>query len=382
MKQEFLLDPDVVFLNHGSFGATPQVVFEAYQEWQRRLEREPVRFFQRELPDALGSARSVLADFLGCDAGDLVFVPNPTFAMNTLAASLTRRLSLGPEDEVLTTDHEYGACTRAWEFYSQHHGFKIVQQPMLLAEDPALAADRFCQAITNRTKVIYISHITSPTAVRFPVAEIARRVAGSDVKLIVDGAHAPGQLPLHLESLNVDYYLGACHKWMCAAKGASFLYAGREQQAWIDPLVIGWGWGPDRTIVVGSDFLDGHQWLGTRDLSAYLSVPAAIEFQQRHEWPSHQDDCRQLVLAATEEGNRITGSPVPLDRHAVRQMGLIELPGIDSGEEFQRNLFNQFRIEIPVTKWHDRHFLRISVQAYNDAADVEALMTALRTFFP
>ena len=381
MKNLFLLDPEVVYLNHGSYGATPRPVFDAYQGWQLQLERQPVRFFQRELPEALATARTALADYLHCPAGDLVFVPNPTFAMNILAASLTRNLSLGPKDEVLTTDHEYGACNRAWQFYAQRHGFNVIEQPMPLCCDPEEAADHFCQAITDRTKVIYLSHITSPTAVLFPVAEIGRRLAGLDVKLIIDGAHAPGQIPLDLNQLDVDFYVGACHKWLCAPKGASFLYVREEQQPIIDPLVVGWGWGPERTIRVGSDFLDGHQWLGTRDLAAYLSVPAAIAFVQSSRWSDQREKCHQLVHAAMEQGNQITGHPLPFAAETAHQMGLIELPPIDSAIEFQRNLLDRYRIEIPVTCWQQRNFLRVSVQAYNDETDIQALMSALRSFF-
>ncbi len=375
----FLLDPDIVFLNHGSFGATPRPVFEAYQEWQRRLEWQPVKFLQRDLPDLLQAARETLADFLGADPADIVYVPNPTFAVNTIARSLPLTL----DDEVLTTNHEYGACLFAWRFMSQKHGFRLVEQPISL---PATSAEsiveQFWRGVSPHTRVIFVSHITSPTALTLPVAEICQRARAAGIVTVIDGAHVPGQMDLKLNRLDADFYTGACHKWLCAPKGSSFLHARRDRQHLIEPLVVGWGWGDERKISVGSDFLDYHQWLGSNDLSAYLSVPAAIAYQQENDWSAVQRCCHKLARAAVERAAAITHRPPPYPAELHRQMGLIELPRVDDLTGFKSQLYDRYRIEIPTVAWQNRQFLRVSVQAYNKREDIDALMAALAEMLP
>lgn len=210
MKTQFLLDPDVVFLNHGSFGATPRPVFKAYQQWQLHMERQPVQFFITEIADHFANARQSLAAFLQAGSNDLVFVPNATFGVNIVARSLL----LGPGDEVLTTNHEYGACENVWRFLSQKQGFSYRQQsiPLPLPNDEAIV-DLLWQGVTEKTKVIFLSHITSSTAVRFPVQEICQRAREAGILTVVDGAHAPGQIPLNLTQIGADFYTGNCHKW-------------------------------------------------------------------------------------------------------------------------------------------------------------------------
>src|SRR6185436_8907407 len=243
----------VVYLNHGSYGACPVPVFARYQELQRELERNPSEFLGRRFDDLLAEAREALADFVGARPDDLVFVPNATSGLN----AVIRSLRLGPEDEVLTTRHEYGAVTRTWEFAGA---------TLVYAEPDELAS-----AIGPRTRAVSVSHITSPTALVLPVAEICAAARAAGVLAIVDGAHAPGQLSLDLNALGADVYAGNCHKWLCAPKGAGFLWARPEHQRWIEPLVISWGYGDDRT------FADRHGWQGTRDPAAVLTIPAAIE---------------------------------------------------------------------------------------------------------
>jgi len=220
---EFLLDPDVTFLNHGSYGACPEPVFARYQELQRELERNPVEFLARRFDELTAAARAALATFVGARAEDLVFVPNATAGLN----AVIRSLRLEPGDEVLTTRHEYGAVTRTWEFA----GAKLVY-----AEPEELAV-----AIGPRTRAVSVSHITSPTALVLPVEEICAAAREAGVLSIVDGAHVPGQLPLDLARLGADVYAGNCHKWLCAPKGSAFLWARPEHQGWIDPLVVSWG---------------------------------------------------------------------------------------------------------------------------------------------
>ncbi len=376
LKSLFLLDPDVIFLNHGSFGATPQPVFAAYQEWQRRLERQPVQFLVDELPKHLAHARHALGAYLGVHADDLVYVPNATFALNVVA----RSLDLGPGDEVLTTNHEYGACDNVWRFLSQKRGFSYKAQPIplpVLPDDEVVAL--FWHGVTPRTKVIFLSHITSATALRLPVAAICQRARAAGILAIVDGAHAPGQIPLNLAQIGADFYFGNAHKWLMSAKGAAFLHARREMQPLIEPLVVGWGWGPKRAITFGSDFLDYLQWLGTNDLSAYLSVPAALDFQEQHNWTAVRETCHTLLQETLPRLAALTGLPSPYpDDSYYHQMAIAPLPATLEGAALKAALYAKFRIEIPVTQWEERPFLRLSIQGYNTPADVDALLDALR----
>ncbi|MEW5989335.1 MAG: aminotransferase class V-fold PLP-dependent enzyme [Chloroflexota bacterium] len=374
-KDLFLLDPDVVFLNHGSFGACPRPVFETYQQWQRRLERQPVQFLGRELMGLLQEARQVLAGYVHVEANDLVYVPNATFGVNVVA----RSLALGPGDEVLATDHEYGACDRTWRFLSRQRGFAYVRQPISLpVESAETIVEQFWQGVTERTRVIFISHITSPTALRLPVEAIGQRARAAGILTLIDGAHAPGQLPLDLTTLGVDFYTGNCHKWLCAPKGAGFLYAAPDRQPLIEPLVVSWGWGEERPFTSGSDFLDYLQWQGTDDPAAYLSVPAAIQFQAEHNWPSVQEECHQLARATMIEIGRLTGlAPLyPADSGLYRQMFTVPLPPGDV-DQLKNRLYDEYRVEAPTWEWNGRPYLRVCVQGYNTTADLETLLVGL-----
>ncbi len=376
LRRFFQIDPDVIFLNHGSFGATPIPVFETYQAWQRRLERQPVRFLGRELPELLQTARQALAGYVGAGRDNLVYVPNATFGVNVVA----RSLPLGPGDAVLTTNHEYGACTHVWQFFSRKRGFNLVERPLLIPlTTPEKVAEHFWQGVTPRTKVIYLSHITSPTAVTLPVADICARAREAGILTVVDGAHAPGQIPLDIQAIGADFYTGNCHKWLCAPKGAAFLYARPEQQYLIEPLVVGWGWGEDREFSFGSDFLDYLQWMGTHDPAAYLAVPAAIEFQAAHDWTAVREQCHALAREALLRIGEMTGLPplYPPDSPFFQQMAAISLPPQPDIRAFQARLYDEYGIEIPGIDWRGRHFIRISVQGYNTEADVNALVTAV-----
>ncbi len=238
---DFLVRPDIAFLNHGSFGARTRTVFEEYQRWQRELEAEPVEFLGRRLPALLAEARVPLAAYLSVGADDLVFVPNATHGMNIVA----RSLELQPGDEVLGTDHEYGAVERTWRFNCERQGAMYRTQPIPLPFSSAESiVEQLWQGVTERTRVIVISHISSPTALMFPVAEIAQRAAAQGILTIIDGAHAPGQVDLNLETLGADFYVGNGHKWMSGAVGAGFLYAKPERQYLLKPLVVSWGYQP------------------------------------------------------------------------------------------------------------------------------------------
>jgi isopenicillin-N epimerase len=381
LKPLFLLDPDVVFLNHGSYGATPRPVFEAYQRWQLRLEREPVQFINHELPGLLRQARAALAQYLNADVDDIVYVPNATFGMNVIA----RSLPLAPGDEVLTTDHEYGAVDNAWLHVCRRRGARYIRQPVSF---PVISAEAIVEEIwrgvTPRTRVLFLSHITSSTAQRFPVEALCARARAAGILSVIDGAHAPGQIALDLTAIGADFYTGNCHKWLCSPKGAAFLYTRRERQTMIEPLVIGWGYGDNRKLAQNSAYVDALQWLGTNDLSAYLAVPAAIRFQAEHDWPRVRADCHRLLAESLRRVAELTGlEPLyPASGDHYVQMAVNALPRIDDLAAFNQRLFDRHRIEAPCIEWNGRQFLRIALQGYNSRADIDALLAALAAELP
>lgn len=374
--QHFLLRDGIAFLNHGSYGACPAPVFETYQAWQRTLEGEPVEFLGRRLRGLLADARGVVADYLGTRADDIVFVPNATHGMNIVA----RSLALRPGDEVLGTDHEYGAVERSWRFMCEQHGARYRSQPITLPiTDAASLVEQLWQGVTERTRVLVVSHITSPTAIILPVPDICRRAAAQGIITVVDGAHAPGQIDLALDALGADFYMGNFHKWLCAPKGAAFLYARPDRQPLLDPLVVSWGWRSDDPGA--STFQDYFEWAGTDDPCAYLSVPAAIAFQAQHHWPQVRADCHRLAGQARSRIAELTGLPhiCPDATDWWGQMCAVPLPVLAASTDptLQRQLWDRYRIEVPISEWHERRFVRISIQAYNSPNDVDRLVAAL-----
>jgi isopenicillin-N epimerase len=370
----FLLDPDVAFLNHGSFGAVPRPVFAIYQQWQGELERQPVEFLGRRYGDLLREARSVLAAHVRTSADNLVYVSNATEALNIVAHSL----QLNPGDEVLTTDHEYGAMDRMWQFICHRTGaiYRPVHVPLPVTT-AAEVVDRLWAAVTPRTRVLFLSHITSPTALVFPVSELCRRARAAGVLSIVDGAHALGQLPLDLEAMDPDFYAANAHKWLCAPKGSALLYARPEVQPLVVPRVVSWG--AQAPGVSGSRFLDELQWTGTRDIAAYLTVPAAIRFWAEHHWEASRIRSHALARYAREAIAELTRlsqiSPDSMDWFV--QMTAVPLPPCD-GPGLKTKLYDEFRVEVPVIEWQGRQYLRVSIHAYNTRQDVERLTEALR----
>lgn len=378
LKKEFLLDPDIHFLNHGSFGACPRPVFEVYQSFQRELEKKPVEFLGRQIIKRMEETRSKLAEYIKCQANEVVYFPNPTTAINMVA----RNLKLEHGDEILSTDHEYGAMDRTWRYTARRLGAKYINQPMPLPMTiQGEFLERFLEGITERTKVIFVSHITSPTALTFPVVEICKKAREEGIITIIDGAHVPGQIPLDLGEINADIYTGACHKWLCAPKGAAFLFARKDVQEWLEPFVVSWGFEAEKPTT--SQFIDYHEWQGTRDMSAFLAVPAAIRFQEENDWPEVRVRCHQLAGYAREQINELTGQePVcPEDGGWFEQMATVRLPELNT-EILQRRLFNEYRVEVPIFKWNDHPYLRVSVQGYNDESDIIALVDAFDILIP
>ncbi|MBK7453231.1 MAG: aminotransferase class V-fold PLP-dependent enzyme [Anaerolineales bacterium] len=368
----FLLDPSVTFLNHGSFGATPRPVFEEYQRWQVELERQPVEFLGRRFNGLMAESRAALGEYLGSHADNLVYTQNVTVSMNIVA----RSLDLGAGDEVLASDHEYGAMDRTWRFLAKEHGFTYINQPVSLVSREAFI-DSFWSAVSPRTRVIFLSHITSPTAVIFPLGEIIQRARRAGIITVIDGAHAPGQLSLDLDYFGPDFYGGNLHKWLCAPKGAGFLYARPEMQNLLKPLVVSWGY---ESLMPGkSTFVDHHEWWGTRDVAAFLSVPAAIKFQKDHDWENIRTECHKLVKDAQGRICELTGL-APLHArsdHWFAQLAAAQLPADTDLPALKIRLYDEFRIEIPLIEWQDKKLIRISVQGYNTEADIDRLLFAL-----
>jgi isopenicillin-N epimerase len=348
VRQLFLLDPDVVFLNHGSFGACPRPVFEAYQRYQRELERQPVEFLalERRFPELLDAARRRLASYVGASPDNLAFATNASSAVN----AVVRSLALAPGDEVLMGDDEYGGMELLWEYVSRRTGAKVVRR----AFDDLVPGDR--------TKVLFSSHVEWVSGRVNDVTEVCRRARAAGVLSIVDGAHAPGQVELDLEAIGADVYAGNCHKWLCAPKGSGFLYARPEAQRLIDPLVVSWDWGD------GAAFHELHRWQGTRDPSAFLAVADAIDFQAAHDWPSVRERCHALLAAADFGLEPLTDDYVQMRGYRLEH---------EDPPALKRRLYEDHRIEVPVVETRNGWSLRVSVQAYNDAADLQALAAAL-----
>ena len=352
MREHFLLDPDVVYLNHGAFGACPKPVFERYQAWQRELEREPTQFIARKLPELLEQARQALGAFVGAPADDLTFVQNAGTGVNMAA----RALDLQPGDEVLATNLEYGACDLTWQWLCEQTGAHYIR-----AEVGELFERR-----SERTRAVFLSHITSETALLLPVEEIVAKARGEDLVTIVDGAHAVAQVDLDLAALGADFYAGNCHKWLCAPKGAGFLYVRPDWQERVDATIVSWGYGTPATFISRTE----HQ--GTRDPAAYLAVPDAIAFQREH-------DVRERCCALAREARRelcALLSTEPLAPEAqILQMASVRLPEVQP--DLSQRLFDEHRIEIPTMGPQRDDLLRISIAAYTQREDVERLLDAL-----
>jgi isopenicillin-N epimerase len=387
MRDHFQLDPGLIFLNHGSFGACPRAVVEAQRRWQDELEANPVAFLSRRSDQLLGLARQVLARYLGAQAEHLAFVPNATTGVNIVAQSL----ALQPGDEVLSTNHEYGACDATFGWVCARRGavYRKVDIPLpYQAED---FVDRLMAQVSSRTRLIFLSHITSATALIFPVGEVCAAARARGILTLVDGAHAPGQIALNLQQIGADFYTGNGHKWMCGPKGSAFLHVEPRHHAQLRGPVISWGQvaeqlqaqGDEGSVAsaalnryTGADTLQRRlQWQGTRDVSAWLALPQAIVFQESHDWATVRVRCHEAAVYAMHMLCQRWGlAPIARDQDFA-QMAAVPLPP-HLAPDLQQRLFEDSRIEIPVTQHEGRRFLRISVQGYTTAAEVQALLDA------
>jgi isopenicillin-N epimerase len=408
LRSDWLLDPQVTFLTHGTFGSCPRPVLELQTELRADLERRPLSFLDYELEDRLDAARAPLAAFLGARPMDVAFIPNATTGVNTVL----RSIELKPGDEILTTDHEYNACQNAARAAARDAGASVVvaRVPM-----PVASPDDVVEAITAvaspRTRLALFSHVSSPTALVFPVERIVGALAERGIETLVDGAHAPGQVPLdlgQLERRGLTYYTGNCHKWLCAPKGSGFLWVRPDRQHTIKPLVVSHAANAGRRE--RSYFIQAADWTGTLDPTPYLCVPAALDFMGGllpGGWPELMAGNHRLCLAARDALTAALGTAPMAPAEMIGSMAVVRLPdgtqpsppqvppdapaGATYGEDALHTvLFERDRIEVPVYLWppvpqSDRptlRLLRISAQVYNRLPDYERLAQALQRLVP
>jgi len=373
MKDWFLLDPDITFLNHGSYGACSKPVFKEYQDWQQKLENQPVQFMTNQVYSAMEKSRESMSQFVGCDVEELVFFQNPT----TAVTNVIYNLDLKPGDEVLMSNHEYGALVRAWKMWGEKTGVNIIQQDISM---PVTTEENFIEnfwtGVTDQTKVIFLSHITSSTALIFPIEKIIKLAKEQNILTIIDGAHVPAHIPLNIHELGCDFYTGACHKWLCAPKGSSFLFVKKDHQDWVKPVVVSWG--KDGDDPTPSEFIQNFQWQGTRDMSAFLTIPTAINFYNKEIRP-YQESCKKIIQDTYSEFQSVLNTePISAGKEWLAQLVAHPLPK-NIPSNLKKGLWEEYQIEIPVFEWNGQEFVRVSIQVYNTQKDVDLLMSALRS---
>lgn len=370
------LDPDVAYLNHGSFGACPKAVLKVQAQLRDELEREPVDFLSRRLPGRLQEARAVLAEFLGAKHEDIAFVVNATMGVN----AVLRSLSFAPGDELLTISHVYAACHKTMRYIAQRTGARVVVAPLPfpIAEEEQIVSSVLA-AVTARTKIALIDHVTSPTALILPIARLVRELQARGVDTLVDGAHAPGMLGLKLDDIGAAYYTGNCHKWMCAPKGAAFLHVRRDRRQDLHPTVISHGY--------NAGFHAEFDWTGTADPSAWLCVPEAIRFMGAllpGGWPALMAHNHSTAIACRNVVQEILGLKSAAPDKMLGSMAAVALPGAKPGavaDNFDRDRVAAWVRERGIESWfHDEPLpiLRISAQIYNDTEQYRRLALLLK----
>jgi isopenicillin-N epimerase len=383
LRAQWALDPRIDFLNHGSFGACPMPVLEAQARLRARMEAEPVRFLIRELEPLVDSARAALAAFVGADPVELAFVPNATHGIN----AVLRSLELSEGDELLTTTHEYNASRNALEFAARASGARVVVADVpfpLSAPDEVTSA--VLRRVTRKTRLALVDHVTSPTGLVFPIAEIVRALETCGVDTLVDGAHGPGMVPLELRALGAAYYTGNCHKWLCAPKGAALLHVRRDRQERIHPLAISHGANSSRTD--RSRFWLEFDWTGTADPTPFLCIPEALQFLGSlvpGGWPELMASNRAKALAGRRAVASALGVALPCPDEMIGSLAAIPLPDgsaaptLLQSDPLQDALLFEHRIEVPVVPWPapPRRFIRISAQLYNAPEQYERLARVL-----
>lgn len=405
MNSDFLrywpLDPQITYLNHGAFGSCPWPVLQGQSEWRARMERHPIRFMDGELEGHLDHARAALAEFVHADPDDMAFVANATTGVNTIL----RALEFKPGDEILTTDHEYNACINAIRYVAHRSAASMVVANIAL---PIAQSSDVTEAIleraTDRTRLAVISHVTSPTGLVFPIGQIVARLAERGIDTLVDGAHSPGMVDLDVSALGAAYYTGNGHKWLCSPKGSAFLHVRHDRQGGIVPLVVSHGANSPRND--RSRYRLEADWGGTADPTAYLAMPAALDFMSGllpGGWSELKARNRELAREGRSRLLAALGSPTPLaPDDMLGSLAAVELPpstqpptaerasGSDEDATYPLDplhdaLYDRDRIEVPVIAWPHapsyeaprRRLLRVSAQLYNDAADYDRLAAAL-----
>ena len=382
LKNEFYLNPEITFLNHGSYGACPISVLNENHKWQKVMERDPVRFMHDEIYVQLDYSRSELAKYVHCDKNSIVYFPNPTHAISAVIDNIV----IDKNDEILSTNLEYGSCDRMWFDHAKKNKYKYIKSNIdLPIINKETFLNNFWDYASKNTKYIFISHITSGTGMLLPIEEIIKESKRLGILTIIDGAHTPGQIPLNISKLDPDFYIGACHKWLCSPKGASFLYVKKEFQDDMEPHIKSWGWGSEYSEFkdttqhkTKSRFQNIYQWQGTRDMSSFLSVPKAIQFQKEYRWSEVVSRCNELLINTRNEITNLTGIPKLCPDDFIVQMSTIIFPFIGH-IELKKLLFNQFQIEIPTYYKDGITAFRISLQGYNDKNDTDILVDALKT---
>lgn len=380
------LDPKVTFLNHGSFGACPIPVLDLQSALRERMEADPVRFLAHDFETLMADARETVAKFLSADADDLAFVPNATHGVNTVLKSLR----FAPGDELLVTDHEYNACRNALTGVAKASGATVVVAkipfPTTSREE---ILDAILSKITSRTKLALVDHVTSPTGLILPISELLGFFHSRGIDVLIDGAHAPGMIPLRLSELGTAYYTGNCHKWLCAPKGAAFLYVRKDRQDRIRPLAISHGANSPRTDV--SRFRLEFDWTGTDDPTPALCIPRAIEFIGSLDpggWHGVMKRNHALALEARKILCDALQIPAATPEEMIGSMASFPLQPSDEGigavsgmDPLHEKLLEEFSIQVPVFPWPapPKRVLRISAQLYNSAAQYSRLGEVLRS---
>jgi isopenicillin-N epimerase len=407
LARHWALDPEVTFLNHGSYGACPTEVLAVQREWRDRLERQPVRFLSRELDGHLAEVRGAIGAFVGADPDDLGLIANATGGVN----AVVRSLRFEPGDEILMTDHEYNAILNVSRHVAARDGARVVvaRLPFPAVSDQDVV-ERILAAATDRTRLAVISHVTSPTALVLPIEPIVAALAGRGVDTLVDGAHAPGMVPLDLDALGAAYYAANLHKWVCAPKGSAFLHVRRDRQSAIRPATISHG--ANAPEARGSRYRNEFDWQGTQDPTAWLAVPAALDFVGglvEGGWPAVMARTHALAVVAGRavadvlgeaagvapktllSPASMTGSmfalPMPLDG-PLGGPGSAEQSSPLEADPLQAAIYDRFAIEVPIGPWPvpaaespepSRRVIRVAMALHNDGADVDRLVDALRT---
>ena len=372
VRAEFCLDDDVAFLNHGSFGATPRAVLAAQQRWRDLMERQPVAFMGRLLQPGLDAARSALADFIDADPADLAFVENASAGVNSVLRSLT----FAPGDEILATGLGYPAVLNAARYVAERSGARLVTLELALpVADPDAIRGAVGAALTPRTRLAILDHVTSASACVMPIADLIADCRQRGVPVLVDGAHAPGMLALALDRLGADWYTGNCHKWLFAPKGAAFLHARRDRRDGLHPPVISHGL--DKGLHAEFD------WPGTRDFTAWLAIADAVAFHRGLGSDAIRDHNRRLAGAMAAELARQWGTEIAVAPSMLGSMASVRVPRVGPATREQASalhdrLIDDYRVEVPVWALGDALWLRISAQIYNDRADYERLARAVR----